>query len=214
MFRKIRVRRVSKAAHKQSKPTTLRSKKIVLETTAPSSAPSIQPALTMTLSEDEVDSKSTSSPGTVTIYTPSNNEELSDMKQQLEKEQEIAQMELLLEITKQTHEDELSEKESELSKATEELEATKEELKETETELSNKEQELSEARQDISKLEGELSLNKKELAETKFTLNTLGAALIQHQHMLYEAEEELASLRNIANIGKAFGEGLSSFWPF
>ena len=140
-------------------------------------APTVEPALTWSLSNDDLeenDNHFVPSPQVqkISSYIFSEQDlmtnELNHMRQMAKKQEEIAKLqEVHAELTQL-----LASKDEEIDDMKEELEFKDRELKETYQELSDKDDELVETRM--------------ELAETKKELNVVGATLMKCQHELHE----------------------------
>jgi len=147
--------------------------------------PSIRPALTLTLSDDEeYPSTAQGSNETLTIQSPKiqtiskyvfteeeiRTNELNHMRELAVKQQEIVKMQAVHDELRQA----LKRKEQKLAECHEQLEATKEELSGIQSENASIKVELSETKIDLDK--------------TKHNLNVVGSALIQSQHALEETK--------------------------
>ena len=193
---------------KGSSPASLDSKKVFRQ--QPSSS-SIFPNLTFatTISDDESESYLNVQEDYKADMIA---KELASHQKLSEKEQEIQKMNAVLEELKLVHKWAMMEKEEQLSNTEHKLEETERVLSETQhelehvkTELSDMEVELGEAYRELSDKESEFTQTKEDLLETKETLVIVSATLIQHQHELHDANEELQGYRNIKN-------GWTSFW--
>jgi chromosome segregation ATPase len=138
--------------------------------------PSIQPAVTMNLSEEEGDEEP------VTVESP----KVQKISTYIFTEEELRTNEL-------NHQRQLAAKQEEIVKMQtvhkelkKELALKEQQLTEVKEKLSHTEEELASAEQEKSQLKAELTDTYKIVAETKETLNTVGSALIQCQHELHE----------------------------
>lgn len=193
MFRRIRTRRAIKAAEFNSGLKKEKTSSIFRGKASQQQPLVIAPTITAVLSE-ELDCDDV-----VTVYDTDRQGFDVDMSMHADSrsttETDFAQIKLVMEELKLFHKEQLEEKDAIIEEKTKELDQTRQDFLEVIVDLSAKEHELSAAKQQLKRSETHLDQVKSELFSTKEKLNGLGAALIQSQHKLHEAEEELNSRR-------------------
>ena len=185
MFKKVRARIQRSSKHSQGKGTGSQPRSSIFRkassTKEGENVPTVEPALTFSLSQDEADAASdvdhlllTQSPKVqkISSYIFTEQElmqnELNHMRQLASKQEEIAKLQ-------KVHE-ELSQR----------LASKEEELEQTKEELAFKEKELAETYQELSNTDSELVETKMELVDTKDKLNHVSACLMNLQHQVYD----------------------------
>jgi hypothetical protein len=202
MLHRFRTRRAIKAAEKNSglkqENSIFRGKpagKVAVQ-------PQIVPNITAVLSEEsETEGASsmyeTNTHGIFDVDVSINTQELNQTAEMDMKENEVTQMKLAFEEFKIAHVEQLAKKDAIIQDTAKELDRTRQDFLEVIVDLSAKEQELSATKHRLIHTETELEQAKTELIATKEKLNALGSTVIQHQHMLHEAEEELHLRRQL-----------------
>lgn len=220
MFRRLRTRRAIKAAEKSSglkqENSIFRGKKMspLIEHAQQQHPNSTIPTLTTTFSSSEasetdathycisnIQHLNNSVPYDVDITVNNNQNNRSGTtielyqppptgaNQQLEAIQE--QTKLMLQELSKDHNDAIHEKNVMIQNLSQELDRTRQDFIDVIVDLNAKEQELSATKQTLLRKEMELQHVTKDLFTVKEQLNSHGATLIQCQHKLHVAEEEL-----------------------
>lgn len=222
MFRRLRTRRAIKAAEKSSglkqENSIFRGKKMAVP--QQHQHPTI-PTLTATFSSSEASEtdgatstthydisnmplmNSSSVPYDVDIAT-TNNRTISTMElypptdttsREMEEMQE--QMKLMVQELANDHNEAIYEKNVMIQNLSQELDRTRQDFIDVIVDLNVKEQELSATKQTLLRKEVELEHVTKDLFTVKEQLQLHGAALIQYQHKLHVAEEELSARKQL-----------------
>ena len=179
MFQKVRARIQRSSKHSQGKGSGSQPRSSIFRkassTKEGENVPTVEPALTFSLSQDEADHVLlTQSPKVqkISSYIFTEQElmqnELNHMRQLASKQEEIAKLQKVHEEVSQR------------------LASKEEELEQTKEELAFKEKELAETYQELSNTDSELVETKMELVDTKDKLNHVSACLMNLQHQVYD----------------------------
>lgn len=234
MIRRIRAMRAARAERKSAKKHLRNSKKeqdtktnnIFISTQIPSSQYLIQPALTLTLSqEDDSVGPSASSPASLpSISTLSNahyitsNTDMAEMLLGAFEEKEYYDMKAVLDELTESHDEVVAEKDEEIfatnvafAFCTETLALTEVELETSKKNFHSLLSEVTENRMEMKAKDEELLQTQSELKLTKESLLAAHTTMVSHEQSLQEKEEEIASLEHAMALAKRSAQAFVGF---
>jgi hypothetical protein len=233
MIRRIRAMRAARAERKSAKEQLkkgqdTKSNNIFISKQTPRSQSLVQPALTLTLSqEDEQHSvgPSVSSPASLpSISTLSSahyitaNTDMAEMLLGAIMEKEYYDMKTVLEELKESHDEVVAEKDQEIFATKVELAFCTEKLALTEVELETSKEnfhsllfELTENRMELKAKDEEILQTQSELETAKESLLAAHAAVVLHERSLQEKDEEIASLEHAMALAKRSAQAFVGF---